>query len=75
MKTENELKIFGYIDLEPPIPGSWKDEVTKLVNEAEGKPAEYYLVSQFQYAVERMRTVQIGIFKTLRDAQNRNRRP
>lgn len=65
MKQENELQIFGYINPEPPIEGSWADGVFRLVEEAEklGIPEiERHIVNEFAETMKRMREAQRNFF-------------
>lgn len=64
MKPENEKRIFGYVDPEPPIPGSWKAEVFKLIEQVEGVGGDALEQSILEFAVSfvRMRKSQERLF-------------
>lgn len=60
MDKQVERRIFGYIDSDPPVAGSWKAEVFRLVDLAEragDKEAFDACVLEFSNAVARMREV------------------
>ena len=65
MKPENEQRIFGYIDLEPPKPGSWKAGVFDVVEQAEetGWLMEKYAVRKFAATQRRMEASQRQFFR------------
>lgn len=64
MKPENEKRIFGYVDPEPPIPGSWKAEVFKLIEQVESVGGDALEQSILEFAVSfvRMRNSQERLF-------------
>ena len=64
MKPELEQRIFGYIDPESPIPGSWKAEVFRLMDEAEAISPELVepMADSFAAAVARMDAARAQFF-------------
>ena len=65
MKPEIEERIFGYSDPEPPPEGSWKAEVFKLIEQAEGGSDEFLekCIQSVSDSVARMRAKQAQFFK------------